>query len=74
MMQHVVLEGYIEQHLRGDKYMFKDGTGKITIEIDDDDWRGLTVDPTTKVQIKGEVDKGLFEETTIDVDMIQLAK
>lgn len=35
---------------------------------------GLTVDPTIKVQIKGEVDKGLFEETTIDVDMIQLAK
>ena len=72
--QHVVLEGYIEQHLRGDKYMFKDGTGKITIEIDDDDWRGLTVDPTTKVQINGEVDNGFFEETTVDVDVIQLAK
>lgn len=72
--QHVILEGYIEQHLRGDKYLFKDNTGKITVEIDEDDWRGLTVEPTTKVQINGEVDKGLFEETTVDVDVIQLAK
>lgn len=72
--QHVVLDGYIEQHLRGDKYLFQDGTGKITVEIDDDDWHGLTVEPKTKVQIKGEVDKGLFEETKIDVDSVQLAK
>ena len=53
--------------------MLKDATGSITIEIDDDDWRGLDVTPQDVVTVKGEVDKDMFN-TEIDVDSIELKK
>lgn len=68
----VVLEGVIEGQIRGDKYQFQDESGTIIVEIDDDDWNGITVEPTDTVQIKGEVDKNFFKDTEIDVDSIQL--
>ncbi len=69
----VVLEGKIEQSLGGERYMFSDNTGSVTVEIDDDDWRGLTVTPNDTVVIRGEVDKDFFK-TEIDVDAIELKK
>ena len=53
--------------------MFKDSTGSVTVEIDDEDWRGLDVKPQDMVTIKGEVDKEMFS-TEIDVDYIELKK
>ena len=37
--QPVVLVGQIQQSLGDEKYLFKDASGTITIEIDDEDWR-----------------------------------
>ncbi len=71
---HIILKGYIENSLGGEKYVFKDNTGSIEIEIDDEDWRGLNVSPKDKVEIHGEVDTHLMKPTDIDVDSIQLAK
>lgn len=70
--KRVVLQGNIERQIRGDKYEFKDATGSIVVEIDDDEWRGVVVEPANTVKIVGEVDKSFFEPTTIDVDSIQL--
>ena len=65
----VIMTGYIEKALGGEKYQFKDSTGTIVIKIDDDDWRGVSVSETDLVEIRGEVDKD-FLDTKIDVDSI----
>ena len=69
----VVLEGQIEKSLGKENYVFKDATGSVTIEIDDDDWKGQTVTPQDTVVIKGEVEKDMFK-TEIDVDVIEIKK
>lgn len=56
---------------RGDEeYMFKDSTGKIVIEIDDEDWGGLTVGPKDTVEISGEIDRDL-KKVKLDVFKIR---
>lgn len=69
----VTLQGNIVKHLGKEKYTFKDKTGEITIEIDDDDWRGVTVGPNDLVEIYGEVDKD-WNSVEIDVDTIRKVK
>lgn len=63
----VVLQGRIVASLGDEKYTFQDATGSVVVEIDDDDWRGITVTPETTLEIVGELDKELFEATKIDV-------
>ncbi|MBR1544673.1 MAG: NirD/YgiW/YdeI family stress tolerance protein [Alphaproteobacteria bacterium] len=67
---YVVLQGYIDKSLGGEKYLFRDETGTIKIEIEDKKFRGLTVYPDDFVQISGEVDKGWLSETEIEVKNI----
>ena len=43
----------------------------IEVEIDDDVWRGVSVDENTLVRISGEIDKD-FTKTTIDVKNIKI--
>lgn len=70
----VVLEGYVTQRVKHEKYEFSDATGKILVEIDDKDWpAGQAISETTKVRIFGEVDRHRFRPTDVDVDRIQLA-
>lgn len=66
----VVLRGNIIKQLGNEKYLFKDTTGEITIEIDDDDWHGLSVGANDLVEIYGEVDKD-WNSVEIDVDSIR---
>ena len=63
----VVLQGRIVASLGDEKYTFQDATGTVMVEIDDDDWRGITVTPETTLEISGELDKELFETPKIDV-------
>ena len=56
-----------------DDYIFRDSTGEIKIEIDDDLWLGHTVRPEILVIFRGEVDKD-WSEVTIDADSIQLVQ
>lgn len=66
----VVVQGNIVQRMGDEKYLFEDKTGSITVEIDDEDWRGQTVTPSDTVKLYGEVDAGLFK-TEIDVDYVE---
>lgn len=66
----VVLQGNIVNSLGDEKYTFKDATGEIVIEIDDEDWHGVKVTPEKTVEIIGEVDKDANEPTKIDVDAV----
>ncbi len=68
----VVLQGNIINSLGDEKYTFADETGQIIVEIDDEDWRGVNVNSDTTVEIYGEVDKGIFKKTKIDVNSIRV--
>lgn len=69
----VILQGKILQRMGGDKYLFEDATDSVTVEIDDEDWRGQTVTPNDTVKLYGEVDAGMFK-TEIDVDYVEKIK
>lgn len=71
--QRVVLRGYLVKQVGKEKYIFSDGTGEIRVEIDAKDFRGLTVDDKTRVEIMGEVEKDFFESPEIDVDVINIS-
>ena len=70
----VVLKGKIEKSLGNEKYQFNDGTGIIIIEIDNDEWNGLTVTPNTLIIISGEIDKDMMSPPEVDVEFITLAE
>ena len=57
----VIVKGHIVQRMGEDNYLFEDATGSITVEIDDDEWRGQTVTPEDTVKLYGEVDRGIFK-------------
>ncbi len=69
----VELTGHIVFSISQDYYIFRDTTGDIKIEIDDELWRGNIVTPETLVIILGEVDKD-WSEVTIDADSIQIVQ
>lgn len=66
----VIIKGHIVQRMGGEKYLFEDATGSITVEIDDEDWRGQTIRPEDTVKLYGEVDRGIFK-TEIDIDYVE---
>jgi uncharacterized protein (TIGR00156 family) len=66
----VVLRGRIERFLGDEKYLFSDGSGTVTIEIDNRLWVGLSVNQDDMVEISGEVDKD-FRGIEIEVSGIK---
>ena len=66
----VIVQGNIVQRMGDEKYLFRDGTDSVIVEIDDEDWGGVDVRATDTVKLYGEVDAGLFK-TEIDVDRIE---
>lgn len=67
---HVVMRGNIKQNIGHEKYLFEDQTGSIVVEIDDDDWNGVTVGAEDLVEIRGEVDTHWSKPTDIDVETV----
>ena len=63
----VVVTGHIVNSLGDEKYLFRDETGEVVIEIDNEDWRGQVVKPEDTIEIVGELDKEFFDRTKIDV-------
>ena len=72
----VVLTGNIVQRMAGsdDKYVFRDGTGQIVVDIDHELFWGKTVTPANTVRISGDVDKDMFDPTKIDVKFLEVLK
>ncbi|MBC2654726.1 NirD/YgiW/YdeI family stress tolerance protein [Pseudomonas sp. MSSRFD41] len=70
----VVLQGYVTKKLdNDDKYEFKDSSGTITVEIDDENLPPVPFNEKTLVKLTGEVEKGLMKRE-IDVDLVEVLK
>ncbi|WP_077927082.1 YgiW/YdeI family stress tolerance OB fold protein [Wohlfahrtiimonas populi] len=68
---HIKMRGKIVKHSHKDKYIFSDGTGEVTVEIDRDEWNGLNINADDIVEIGGEIDK---DWNTIEMDVDYIAK
>ena len=66
----VVLQGQIVRRIKGDIYEFKDATGTMKVEIDDEDWPPQAVDDKAKVKLTGEVDRDLMGRE-VDVEFVE---
>ncbi|MGB4813287.1 MAG: NirD/YgiW/YdeI family stress tolerance protein [Methylophilaceae bacterium] len=69
--QRVMLRGYLIKQVGPEKYIFSDGSNEIRVEIDAEDFHGLTVDAKTRVEIIGEVEKDFLVSPEIDVNVIR---
>ena len=67
---YVKIQGNIQKKLSNDEYLFKDSTGTITAEIDENKWLGQFVSPSDKVELTGEIEKK-FNFIKLDVDTIK---
>ncbi|QXB21370.1 YgiW/YdeI family stress tolerance OB fold protein [Lelliottia amnigena] len=65
----VKLRGNITERLSDDRYLFRDTTGTVNVEIDHKRWNGQTISPQDKVEIQGKVDKE-WNEFEIDVKQV----
>ena len=70
---YVTLQGNIIKQISEDKYLFKDATGTITVEIDNDKWQNQNVNAKDKLELKGEIEKDL-KGTKLDVDTVTIIK
>ncbi|WP_165862849.1 YgiW/YdeI family stress tolerance OB fold protein [Vibrio sinensis] len=66
----VSLQGYITESLGNEMYTFKDQSGTISVEIDQDVLNNIDINENDLVIITGEADKN-WGDVTIDVDTIQ---
>ena len=67
----ITLTGQITKQLKGDHYEFKDKSGIIGVEIDDDIWRQAQLKVGDHVRLVGEVDTHRYKPTDIEVVKIE---
>lgn len=72
----VVLTGNIVSQVAGskDRYMFKDATGEMVVEIKGKVFAGRSVTPETTVRLAGKIDKDWNEPIELDVKMLEIVK
>lgn len=71
--QEIILKGHIVRQVDFDRYVFKDSTGEVGVEIEGDAFMGQTVTPADQVRIAGAVEKRK-SVTTVDVDSVSIEK
>lgn len=72
----VLLTGHIVERVAGsdDEYNFRDATGVITVEIEQEVFAGRTVTPADRVRLSGKLDKEMMEPTKVDVKVLEILK
>ena len=65
----VELKGYVVKSIGDEKYQFRDATGTITVDIDDDLWQGKAVSAKTPITIVGEVDVDYKPTKRVEIDV-----
>ena len=69
----VQLRGHVVKATGDEKYQFRDSTGSITVDIDDELWQGKPISANTTVTLIGEVDIDYkpLKRVEIDVDSVK---
>ena len=65
----VELKGYVVKSIGDEKYQFRDATGTITVDIDDDLWQGKPVSAKTPITLIGEVDVDYKPTKRVEIDV-----
>lgn len=65
----VQLRGHVVKAIGDEKYQFRDQTGTITVDIDDDLWNGKAISATTPITISGEVDVDYQPTKRVEIDV-----
>ncbi|ANF82087.1 hypothetical protein A3K93_07680 [Acinetobacter sp. NCu2D-2] len=68
----VELKGYVVKAIGDEKYQFRDATGVINVEIDDELWMGKPISAKTPVTIIGEIDVDYKPTKRVEVDVDQV--
>ena len=68
----VTLTGTIVSQIQHEHYEFKDQTGTINIEVDEDIANANTLKAGTKVKIVGEIDTHRYKATDIEVVKLEI--
>ncbi len=69
--QIAVVKGNITRRLSDDKYLFKDATGEMVVEIDYKYWAGLQVTEKDVLELTGKVDR---DYSGVSLDVFALKK
>ncbi|WP_239869474.1 NirD/YgiW/YdeI family stress tolerance protein [Shewanella insulae] len=67
----VELTGKLIKSLGDEKYLFRDSSGEVEVEIDNALWRDIEVSSDTTVTLRGEVDDE-WHGIEIEIDSIEL--
>lgn len=67
----VSLTGTNFRQVSEERYLFKDNTGSMVVEIDHDTWRNVSVNPETIVCLSGEIDKD-WSTTEMEVETVDV--
>ena len=67
----VIIQGYLLRKNGENSYVFQDTTGTINLEIDEEDWGGMTVTPNDFVEVWGEVDRNGSSMIEVDVSAMK---
>lgn len=67
--RHVQLSGQIVKNLGDEHYQFRDQTGTIVVEIDDDLWQGKPLNMQQTLTLMGEVDRDDDHPNRVEIDV-----
>ena len=69
----VILEGMLVRQIRGDRYEFRDASGTITVEIEDEDWPNRQPVLEKRLRLHGEVErKRIRRIVEVEVNRVEL--
>ncbi len=71
--QITMIKGNIVNRISDDKYLFRDATGEIVVEIDYKYWAGIQVTEKDVLELTGKVDRD-YNGVTLDVFMVKKAQ
>lgn len=66
----VTLEGKLVKHLGGETYLFRDTSGEVEVEVDEDVWRGVEVGPDDLIRVRGEVDHS-WNKIEVEIEKLE---
>lgn len=71
----VTLEGTVVRKLGADTYEFRDASGTVVVEIDDDKWPNKKPVMNARVRLHGEVDRKLIRRTVeVEVERLEMLR